>query len=282
VCLFSKDMRTVSHFRTEATEKLSQYYDEREVANVIVLWFASRLGLNRTELVLKANDEIPFTTFHSDLKRLIDQEPIQHILGKSYFFDLELVVNQHTLVPRPETEELVEHVLRGMPKYPIHILDVGTGSGAIALALKSKRQDCEITAIDSSEEALEVAKANAIHHSLDVSFMQMDALRHTLPEVDLIVSNPPYIPEMERRHMERNVLEYEPAKALFVPDHDPLVFYKKIAEQAKSVAFEIHHDKGPEMRAMLVNFGYVDLHLFQDLQGRDRIITAHHESRRSY
>ena len=182
---------------------------------------------------------------------------------------------------REQALELSEH-LRHSPKHAIRILDVGTGSGAIALALKANRPDCEVLALDWSKEALQVARKNAERNDLKVEFLHLDALSMPLPEVDLVVSNPPYIPNLERASMEQNVVQFEPDMALFVPQEDPLLFYRQMARQANSVAFEIHHDKGEEMRSMLVNFGYTEIVLQKDLQGKDRIITAHHESRRSY
>ena len=275
-------MRTVSELRQIAVSKLDQCYDAREAVNIVSLWFQVRLGLSRTELILKANEEIPFETFFDDLDRLLKNEPIQHILGSVDFYGLELMVNEHTLIPRPETEELVACVLQILPKHAIRILDVGTGSGAIALALKANRPDCEVLALDWSKEALQVARKNAERNDLKVEFLHLDALSMPLPEVDLVVSNPPYIPNLERASMEQNVVQFEPDMALFVPQEDPLLFYRQMARQANSVAFEIHHDKGEEMRSMLVNFGYTEIVLQKDLQGKDRIITAHHESRRSY
>lgn len=275
-------MRTVSELRQIAVAKLDQCYDAREAVNIVALWFQVRLGLTRTELILKANEEILFETFYDDLDRLLKNEPIQHILGCADFYGLELIVNEHTLIPRPETEELVAFVLKNLPEHAIRILDVGTGSGAIALALKVNRPDCEVVALDWSKEALDVARKNAERNHLKVDFLHLDALNMPLPEADLVVSNPPYIPDLERASMEPNVVQFEPNMALFVPQEDPLLFYRRIAERANSVAFEIHHDKGEEMRSMLVNFGYTEIVLQKDLQGKDRIITAHHESRRSY
>ena len=275
-------MRTVSELRQIAVAKLDQCYDAREAVNIVSLWFQVRLGLSRTELILNANEEVPFETFFDDLDRLLKNEPIQHILGSADFYGLELMVNEHTLIPRPETEELVACVLQILPKHTIRILDVGTGSGAIALALKANRPDCEVVALDWSKEALEVARKNSERNDLKVEFLHLDALSMPLPEADLVVSNPPYIPVLERASMEQNVVQFEPEMALFVPQEDPLLFYRQMAKQANSVAFEIHHDKGEEMRSMLVNFGYTEIVLQKDLQSKDRIITAHHESRRSY
>lgn len=275
-------MRTVSEYRHHALERLTQTYDSRESANIVSLWFQSRLGMSRTDLVLNATTEVSFATFEADLDRLLQSEPIQHILGWAEFYGMTLKIDANTLIPRPETEELVALVLDQIPVTPLRILDVGTGSGAIALAIKKHRPDCHVAALDWSEAALNVARQNAETQGLAVDFIHLDALSMPLPEVDLVVSNPPYIPELERASMEQNVVQFEPDMALFVPQEDPLLFYRTIAMQAKSVAFEIHHDKGEEMRAMLVNFGYCEIDLHKDLQGKDRIITAHHESRRSY
>ena len=217
------------------------------------------------------------------LRRIIANEPIQYIVGRTWFFDLPFVVNRDTLIPRPETEELVAMILDGGHRKDVSILDIGTGSGCIAVSLANMIEDAKVSAWDFSEGALVVAKRNAEENSVEVNFEQVDVLG-TYPTdkaFDIIVSNPPYICESERKEMDANVLDYEPSSALFVPDDNALLFYKRIADIGNDILkrggwlyFEINRAKGEEMVDMLTEKGYTGIELIKDISGNDRIVKA--------
>ena len=267
-------MKSLSTYRNAALSALADFYNEREAQNVVSYWFEQRLGLTRTDFVLKLEEPIDFPSFEEDLSRLQHHEPVQYVCGRAPFMDFWLEVGVATLIPRPETEELVQWVLETLPNKKLTILDVGTGSGAIAIALKRARPDCTVIAIDVASEALDIARRNANECGAAIDFIEVDVLEQGLPAADIIISNPPYIPSMERKSMEPHVTHHEPSLALFVPDHDPLMFYRIIAQQASTVFFEIHMGFGKEMREMLAKFGFNRIELRKDLQGRDRMILA--------
>lgn len=243
--------------------------------------FAEYCGWSRAELVMHQQDhlsESQLLKFHFALKRLKKHEPLQHVLGHSWFYGLQLKVNGDVLVPRPETEELVQWILDEVDAtQACTILDIGTGSGCIALALKKHLPKARIIGIDVSEKALAVARDNAQHHALDVEWMLLDAL-HQMPDlqnVDIIVSNPPYIPQAESARMEANVLQYEPHLALFVPDHDALLFYRRIMQTGAHIGapactyfFEIHEDLREAMAALAPG------EFRKDMQGKWRMMRA--------
>ena len=267
-------MKSLSTYRNAAWSALANFYEEREMQNVVSYWFEQRLGLTRTDLVLKLEQLVDFPSFEEDLSRLQLHEPVQYVCGRAPFMDFWLEVSGATLIPRPETEELVQWVLETLPQQKLTLLDVGTGSGAIAIALKRARPDCTVIAIDVDAKVLDVARRNAIECGAAIDIIQVDVLEKGLPTADIIISNPPYIPAMEGKSMEPHVMHYEPGLALFVPDNDPLLFYRIIAQQAFTVFFEIHMDFGKEMREMLVKFGFDRIELRKDLQGHDRMILA--------
>ena len=219
------------------------------------------------------------------IRELQTAKPIQYILGETEFFSNRFFVNENVLIPRPETEELVDWVLQEYPdkSEKIKILDVGTGSGCIAISLAKVLPNAVVTAIDVSEGALKVAKRNAELNSVVTYFLQQDILRiETLPDkYDIIISNPPYVRELEKKEIHHNVLEYEPHLALFVPDNNPLLFYDKIATLAQqslnpngSLFFEINQYLGQEMQTLLEQKHFTEIILRQDLFGNDRMIKA--------
>lgn len=225
----------------------------------------------------------------SVLQRLRLHEPIQHILGEAEFYGLSFVVNKNVLIPRPETEELVEHIfIKLKDNKELSILDIGTGSGAIAIALASKLPQAKIVAYDISEEALLVAKENAKRNNVAIQFEQCDILQSDLltkssliKKFDAIVSNPPYILESEKKEMQPNVLDYDPSIALFVSDEDPLIFYRTIAKYALSwlkpqarLFFEINRAQGKQMVELLDSLGFRNIELLKDISQNDRIIIA--------
>lgn len=220
------------------------------------------------------------------LERLCKYEPFQYIFGKADFCGLSFEVTPAVLIPRPETEELVDWIVQDCAERSgLRILDVGTGSGCIpvSLAKRMRTQHPNVTAWDISEEALEVAVRNAVHNQVEVSFVHQDVLKDDYPvlEVDVLVSNPPYIACKEKSEMERNVLDWEPELALFVPDDDPLLFYRRIAEiglhilaEGGCLFYEINRAYGVETVELLKNLGYTSIELRKDLSGNDRMVKA--------
>ena len=220
------------------------------------------------------------------VKRLLHFEPIQYIFGHTFWCGLDLKVTPATLIPRPETAELVETIINyPLPITNCRVLDIGTGSGCIAIALKKAHPEWQVTGIDISAEAIEVAKENAVRNQVEVEFEVVDIfdfneqnLKSKISNLkyDIVVSNPPYICEKEKATMNQNVLDFEPAQALFVPDDDPLKFYRKIAELrlGRHLFFEINEAYPKELVALLENIGYTDIQVKNDIYGKPRIIQA--------
>lgn len=215
--------------------------------------------------------------------KLKNSEPIQYILGETDFFGLAFYVNGSVLIPRPETEELVQWVLESAENKPIKILDIGTGSGCIAVTLAKKLPSAEVHAWDISEDALEVARRNAERNGVKVIFSKRDMLLEPVSDekFDIIVSNPPYVTEVEKTEMQENVLNFEPHLALFVPDDNALVFYEKIADFALTnlnkdgkLFFEINRAKGADIAHLLEEKGFTNIELRKDISGNERMVMA--------
>lgn len=237
-----------------------------------------------TDKILPENEKRRIREITGRLKLM---EPIQYILGTADFYSLQFEVTPSVLIPRPETEELVEQVILDNAGKAAKILDIGTGSGCIAITLQKHLPQAQVMAADISPEALETARRNALRNNTIISFIQTDILDIEKAEsdipypVDIIVSNPPYIKEEEKKEMEKNVLDYEPHSALFVPNDDPLLFYRHIARFGQKrlntggrIYFEINAACGKMTVAMLTEEGYHNIQLMQDLSGKDRIIKA--------
>ena len=269
--------------------KLSIIYDKSE-ASQITDWAMEYLtGSKKAERMLYKNAAITDKEeylLQQYIERLMQQEPVQYVLNEAWFSGLKFYVDKNVLIPRPETEELVEWIIsnRKFPDSDLKILDIGTGSGCIPISLKRKIQKSAIWACDISAAALEVAKRNATALGAEVNFILLNFLDSNtwqqLPSFDIIVSNPPYIPEIDKKQMQANVLQYEPVTALFVPDNDPLVFYKAIAEFGKThlnkagcIYTEIHEDLGESTMAIFQSAGYTT-ELKKDMQQKDRMIKA--------
>lgn len=265
--------------------ELHGLYPVSEIEGFTRIIFESVCGWSFTRQLVKKHEKIQepdFLKIQEIITRLKTFEPIQYILGETEFFGLRLIVNPSVLIPRPETEELVDWIVRSDLPPDSRILDIGTGSGCIALALKSVLKNAAVSGIDISEKALETAHENAAKNKLDVRFNQSDILKNdnSNNEVyDVIVSNPPYIREREKLLMLPNVLEYEPGNALFVPDSDPLVFYRSIAAFAiKNLSengklfLEINENLGHEMKNMLVDFGFCNIEIRKDINEKNRMI----------
>lgn len=280
--VISSQMFTLSNYQLQAQDVLVPIYGDREASAVIKLWFGSRLDMSPIDLIMRREEEVSFPSFEADLALLKAKTPVQLVLGEAFFFDRAFVVNEHTLIPRPETEELVAGILERFSNEELKVIDVGTGSGCIAISLQLVRPNWSITGIDIHRQTIDSAKANAEKLGANVDFKVLDVLEEALGEFDLLVSNPPYIPQSEAQAMDSNVVDYEPDRALFVPDSDALLFYRRLLELAKEneknspvhVAFEIHEDFGEQMIELCASFGFKEVNLLQDLQGKDRMIFA--------
>jgi release factor glutamine methyltransferase len=274
--------------------QLESAYPKDEALS-LAWWIAEELsGLSRTQLLCGCKDTTFLANTQAIIERLLHFEPIQYIFGHTLWCGLDLKVTPATLIPRPETAELVERIDRlrlteHRPSAPdriqtdnasLRVLDIGTGSGCIAVALKKAHPEWQLTGIDISPEAIEVAKENAKRNDVEVDFQVADIFNLQYPisnlQYDIVVSNPPYICESEKVSMRPNVLDYEPAQALFVPDHDPLRFYRRIAELKKGsyLFFEINEAYPDELASMLDELGYTDIIITKDIYGKPRIIEA--------
>jgi len=266
---------------------LTAIYPENEINSIGNLIIARITGYSRTEIILNKNTKfsdnqrLQLEIFVEALK---NHTPVQYVLGETEFYGLPFRVNTAVLIPRPETEELVEWIQASCsPTQSYKMLDIGTGSGCIAIALKSIFPKSELTAFDISDAALEVARQNAAMNDCNVEFRQIDILNPPVFDTkwDIIVSNPPYIPETEKSEILANVLDFEPHTALFVPESRPLLFYETIAaftlehlQNGGKLFFEIHRDFGPQTVQLLQNFGFKDVVLRKDLSGNDRMVRA--------
>ena len=282
---------TIAAARKYITEKLITIYDDGESTSIADLVLEHLTGKNKSEI--SSGKQSIITTEQKEklellLTRLLKHEPVQYVLNESWFAGMKFYVDKNVLIPRPETEELVEWIIDNC-KFPVNelkILDIGTGSGCIPIALKRRIRKAEVWSCDISAEAIEVAKRNAVTLGAEVNFMQLDFLNkntwNQLPNFDIIVSNPPYVPEQNKAAMKPNVLQYEPATALFVPDNNPLIFYKAIAEFGKThlnkdgnIYCEIHEDSGETVLNLFKDSGY-KTELKKDMQEKDRMIRSGH------
>ena len=281
--VFSAEMKTLSDYKQNALVLLSTIYGARESANIVNYWIEARLGLSRMDQFLKAEEVFLFDSYEADLKELTDRKPIQYVVGHAYFHGLEIGLNSSTLIPRPETEELVNEVVKLIDATQAkRIIDLGTGSGCIALAIKSIRPDVEVVGFDNNSDAIDQARRNAETLGLHVNFIVADLFNYSFDSADIIVSNPPYIPTSECENMEEHVIAHEPEGALFVPDEQPLLFYDAIFALGKEIlsnrvgwmVFEIHHLFGEEMQQLGIKYCAKEVKLIQDLQGKDRMLLA--------
>ncbi|WP_204345452.1 peptide chain release factor N(5)-glutamine methyltransferase [Psychroserpens algicola] len=284
-----KDIQAVYH------KELDAIYGNNEVDSFFNLLIEHYLKLDRIHLVLEPDYSITKTKeqpFFEALNRLKLEEPIQYILGETEFYGLPFKVNQHTLIPRPETEELVDWILANHSKpnhaSQLNILDIGTGTGCIAISLAKNLPNAKVHALDISEGALNIAKQNAKLNDVTIKFIHDDILNPGHAELvsashyyDIIVSNPPYVRNLEKAEIQPNVLDNEPHSALFVDDENPLQFYKAICEFALKTLktngvlyFEINEYLGKEMLDLMETFNFKAIELKQDLFGKDRMLKA--------
>jgi release factor glutamine methyltransferase len=274
-------------YRTHFIEKLTPLYDVMEAERFFTISLEELKGWKRVDVALNPHAELSadeIVKWDKVLEALEQQKPIQYIFGRTHFYGLDFEVNEHTLIPRPETEELVEWVIHeNKSRGRVTILDIGTGSGCIAISLAKNLPDARVFAIDVSAGALEVAKKNALNNNVNVTFIQQDILAAEKLEdqFDVVVSNPPYVRNLEMAEIKPNVLDYEPHLALFVDDNDALLFYRKIALLAKGnlpkngkIYFEINQYLGVETAQMLEEFGFANVVLRKDMYGNDRMLSG--------
>ena len=277
----------VKKYKELFQNELSSFFDAMEIDQFFYLTLEKMHRLKRVDLALNPHFEITAAEaqqWNAVLTQLKTQKPIQYILGETSFYGLTFQVNEHTLIPRPETEELVQWILETtISGLPITILDIGTGTGCIPITLKKNLPKATIFGLDVSDKALEVATINALNNETAVTFLQKDILATTLLDrsFDLIVSNPPYVRELEKKQINPNVLQFEPHLALFVTDNDPLLFYRKIAQLAQDylqpggqLFFEINQYLGPAMIALVKSYGFTQIELRKDIYGNDRMLRA--------
>lgn len=265
------------------TSRLTGLYDAREARSIARLLVCERAGITQSALLTDPGAELTVEGLDRDVERLAAGEPLQYLLGGSEFYGRRFTVREGVLIPRPETEELVDRIIRSEQSAPCCILDVGTGSGCIAATLALELPEAELFAADIAEEALAVAGENFRRLGARVTLRRADALKE-LPErfpepFDVIVSNPPYVPESDRAAMHPNVRDHEPALALFVPDDDPLRFYRAIARAGRRMLrpggrlwFEIYERAAAELAAMLAGEGYTAIERYRDLFDKERMI----------
>ena len=290
----------VKQYRNYFNETLKTIYPITEIDSFFFLLLEEYLGFRRVDIVLKSDFKINQKTLNllqSATKQLEQEVPLQYIIGKTEFYGLPFAVNKHVLIPRPETEELVAWVVSESSRFKtfntstkqttetkqLKILDIGTGSGCIPISLKKQLPFAKISAIDISKEALTVAKKNAVLNNVDIHFILQDILKTVALDqhYDIIISNPPYVRELEKKELKNNVLKNEPHVALFVKNDNPLIFYDKIAELAKNylnknglLFFEINQYLGTETINLVNKKGLKNIQLKKDMFGNDRIIVA--------
>jgi release factor glutamine methyltransferase len=269
--------------------RLKSVYDEREADNIADWVFEKVTGSKKLERRLNRNGELKekdFLQLQIYLRQLLQHKPVQYVLQEAWFYKMKFCVNENVLIPRPETEELVEWIIedsKSAGSKSTNIIDIGTGSGCIAVSLKKELKNSKITAIDTSEKALQVAKQNSTELHAEIDFIQIDFLKEEwkqLPTFDIIVSNPPYIPLKEKDFLAKNILEYEPSLALFVQNNHRFIFYEKISEFAKShlngggkIYVEVHENYAQEVKDIFETAGFT-AQTKKDIYGKERMVKA--------
>ena len=282
---------TIEKFRNHFINLLEGLYPIEELKSFFYLIAEKQLNLSRINISLQLNYKLTLEeefNFYQAIDRLRNHEPIQYIIGETEFFGLPMIVNNQVLIPRPETEELVAWIIEDINKKETTILDIGTGSGCIAISLAKRLNNAVVTAVDISKSAIEVAKKNTLINNVNVEFGRVDVLHFeddiTLQhkwdsKFDIIVSNPPYVRMQEKELMKSNVIDHEPNLALFVEDDDPLLFYRKISQLSKQylkhngiLYFEINEYLKEEMEELLNETGFNHMELKKDMFGKNRMI----------
>jgi release factor glutamine methyltransferase len=279
----------LKELRDNMIRELTSRYPEKESENIVLFLLSAVAAIEKKDILLhpdKMVSEVMEAEFRIKLDELLDYKPVQYVTGKAYFYGIELDVNPSVLIPRPETEELVKWVIDDYQGIKgISILDIGTGSGCIPVALGSLLINVNRAAIDISSAAIAVAARNAERYNVPVDFLTIDILDENqwerLGKFDVVISNPPYVRESEKRTMRPNVLNHEPGQALFVPDDDPLVFYRAIENFARlklnprgRCYVEINESLGTASEKVFRNAGFKEVNLHKDMQNKDRMIRA--------
>jgi release factor glutamine methyltransferase len=279
----------IKAYRNQFIQELTPIYDAGEAESFFYLILEEKHQLKRIDLALQTDlifSEAEIAIWDSILEPLKKEIPIQYLLGKTSFYGLDFEVNNHVLIPRPETEELVEWIIQStskLEKKDLKILDIGTGSGCIAISIAKNLPSASVFAIDVSENALATAHKNAERNKVNITFINQNILEteDLKQQFDIIVSNPPYVRHLEKAEIKKNVLDNEPHLALFVEDNDALIFYRKIAALAQKnlspngkLYFEINQYLGKEMIALLEKMNFKNIELRKDIYGNDRMITA--------
>jgi release factor glutamine methyltransferase len=266
--------------------ELTPVYPDREINSLTQIILNHVVNLKKTDLLINKEQHISdqhIKAIKNITEELKNHKPIQQIMGETEFYNIRLKVNKHTLIPRQETEELVDWILKDIQNEKLNILDIGTGTGCIAVALAKNLPHSEITAVDYSREILETAKENAEINHVGIRFIKANILKEDLPRgrFDVIVSNPPYVRKSEKKFMHRNVLDHEPPESLFVDDQDPLIFYRSIIRLADNhlaekgiLYFEINEYLVYEIHTLLKKYGYQNIELKKDLNNKNRMIKA--------
>ncbi|TDR19631.1 peptide chain release factor N(5)-glutamine methyltransferase [Flavobacterium cheniae] len=278
----------LKQYKTHFFDSLKNIQDEQEIESFFFILTEYLHNLKRVDVALNPNFELSeaaIEKWNAILAQLQQEKPIQYITGEAWFYGLKFEVNENTLIPRPETEELVEWVIESqkskVQSQKLEILDIGTGTGCIPISVKTNLPHANVSAIDVSEKALAVAKRNAASNKVEIHFIQTNILEteDLNKSFDIIVSNPPYVRNLEKQEIKKNVLDYEPHLALFVEDTDALLFYRKIAQLALEnlspnglLFFEINQYLGKETVELLENLGFKNIELKKDIYGNDRMI----------
>ena len=275
---------TLKDFREDCIKQLSTEYSKEESQSFFYIIAEYILELSKVHVALNLTRELNITDLqkvNQIINKLLKHQPVQYIIGKTEFYGLDFKVNKHVLIPRPETEELVDWIIKDIDSISLNILDIGTGSGCIAIALSKHLNYCKVEALDVSEEALKIAKHNAQFNKAAVDFKLEDVLMPINFEktYDVIVSNPPYVRVSEKQQMKKNVLDNEPHLALFVEDDDALLFYRKIITLAMkslnlkgALYFEINEYLGAQVIQLMKKEGFSNIELRQDVFGKDRMV----------
>ena len=282
-------MKNIQDLITYIRLSVSKVYEKHESDAIAMLVAENVLQLSRLQLSVQRQTEVSDQQWEKTetiISRLQEQEPLQYVLGNAHFYGLELEVTPDVLIPRPETEELVDYIIReNRQQQHLQILDICTGSGCIPIALSAHLNTDKVSALDVSEPALAVARRNAVQYKQPITWLQKDILTEDLPfpdkSLDIIVSNPPYVLEQEKKLMRPNVLAFEPHLALFVPNNDPLMFYRRIASLSRpllkpsgNLYLEINEKHSRSLQQFLQNEGYSSVIILTDLFGKERFIKA--------
>lgn len=281
-------MQNIRQIWEETSKQLEKVYNQRESQNIAYLLFEDVFGITRVDILAAESTDIDKDRLQLLVDRLLRLEPIQYVTGIADFYGRKFKIQPGALIPRPETEELVHKIIKESNQTNLKILDIGVGSGCIAITLALELK-ADVFATDFYEGALSIARENASALGTRIELSKHDILEEeiNITELDILVSNPPYIPESDMPSMNNNVLDYEPYEALFVPSKDPLIFYRRIGVEGRHslrvggrLYFEIHEGFGPRIKSLLLELGYDDVLIHQDMQGKDRMISATNSANR--